>query len=386
MKNNKIIPFIILGIIIRLILSVITYHPDISIFIIAGKTILIDGHLTSFYDTELPKQLVFNYPPLAYFIPSLIYLPFISILENSFDKIINTRPETYIYFPLLIFKLPMILADISIIFLIKKFFNNIDTANKAQLLWIFNPLAIYVSSMMGQVDIIITLLFVLSIISFKSKKYILTSFLIGLSALIKPVGLILIPLIFVYQQLRNHNFLKSAYILFVGFGTFILGIIPFISSPAFRHYALMADQTSKSVYAGITIASGHVIPWFFISFLTIVHFLILKRISLISALSGAILASLVFSHFHPQWFIWATPFILYQLVKTKKIIIWFCAVFAWLIIVFSFDPSLHLNMFLFLTTTFEPAQNLSQYNLILSMARSGLIVLLLSTLTAKTVK
>lgn len=370
---------IIIGaIILRLILAVTTYHPDLSAFILSGKIIILEKAWLSFYDATLPNHIVFNYPPLAYLIPSIFYLPFIGVVKNTALGLINIQPETSFYLPLLIYKLPMILSDIGIILLIPKLFTKKKNRQLSQLLWALNPIAIYVSSMMGQVDIIIAFLLTLALVNLKSKKIITASFLIGLSALIKPIGLILIPLIFIYHYQQTKKILIAASSLAAGFGIYLLGIAPYLHSPSFRYYALIADQTTKSSFAGITIASGHVIPWFFISYLTIAYLLWQKRFGIKAALGGAVLSSLVFSHFHPQWLIWVMPIILYLSIIKKQIIIWMFVLFAWFTIVFSFDSSLHLGIFLPFNLNFEPALAFPQYTLFLSLARSGLIVLLLS--------
>jgi hypothetical protein len=378
MTSKKIIPFIIVGILIRLLLSITTFHPDLSIFIIAGKTIILGNHWLSFYDVQLPYQLVFNYPPLAYLIPSIIYLPFTGILQATADKLINTHPETLFYLPLLIYKLPMILADISIVFLIPKLFNHPKHQFLSQIIWLFNPIAIYVSSMMGQVDTIIATLLIVALIFIKRKHLVLASIIIALSALIKPIGLILIPIIFLKDYQDSKSKLFTLPTLLAGPVTYLIGIAPFLSSSNFRAYALMADQTSKSTFAGISIASGHSIPFFLIFYCLTIYLFWIRRLNLKNALSAALLSSLVFSHFHPQWFVWVTPIIIISCFTQKRLSLWFVTILAWMIIVFSFDSSLHVGLFLSSSLTFTPADVFRQYSLLVALGRSVLIVLLAS--------
>lgn len=377
-KMNKIRLLIIFGILLRLFLAVFTYHPDLGAHILAGKIILLEGKWFTFYDSVLPFHTIFNYPPLGYLIPTLFYLPFTEIVRNTADSLINTHPNTTYYLPLVLYKLPMILADISIIFLIKKLFKNQHKANMAQVLWALNPIAIYVSSMIGQVDTILAAFLVVSLIFIKRKQLVMASIFIALSALVKPIGLILIPLIFLKDYQDSKRKLFTLFTLFAGPVTYFIGIAPFLSSPNFRYYALLADQTSKSTFAGISIASGHSIPFFLIFYCLTIYLFWIRRLTLKNALSATLLSSLVFSHFHPQWLIWVTPFIIISSLNQKRLSLWFIAVLAWIVIVFSFDSSLHVGLFLSSTLIFEPANLFKQFSLLVALSRSALITLLIS--------
>src|SRR3989338_390778 len=203
---------IVLGILLRFLLSTITFHPDLSAIILAGKIIL-DGHWLNFYDSNTLNQIVFNYPPLAFLIPSLFYLPFNSFLSSLYLNLVNTSPAFFslhpVYLPLLIFKLPMILADIAIIFLLPNLFVKPSLKRLSQVLWALNPIAIFVSSMMGQVDIILVVFLVISLIFIKRHHLNFAAIFIGLSILIKPAGLILLPLLFIKEFSRTKKIIYS---------------------------------------------------------------------------------------------------------------------------------------------------------------------------------
>ena len=382
-----------LGIVVRIVLSLTTYHSDLGAFSLAGKYIAGEGKWFTFYDTIASKDstgamvthrtdMAFIYQPLAYLIPSVVYLPFSGIVRQTGEIFLNHEwtnnfPSNF-NFLLLLYKLPMLLADIGILFLLPKFFTKQSHKRIAQILWAFNPLAILVSSMMGQVDIIIALLILVSLYFAKNNKLVLASIFVALSALIKPIGLILIPIYIIHQFHQNKNILKSLLVGAAGLGVYVLGILPFIGSASYRYYALFADLINKSTYAAISIAAGHDIPLFFILFIIVVLTFWSKRISLTQAVAATLLSSLAFTHFHPQWLVWLMPLFIILAIDTEDYLFYAASILCWLIILFSFDSSLHLQ--LFFHSQLSLPSSLTSSNLFkeaIQLSRAGLIGILI---------
>ena len=359
---NKILLWVfVVGLLLRVGLAVTTYHSDIGAFALAGHYILNQGKALSFYDmTRIENETVFNYQPLAYLYPALVYLPFSSLVSSTYSMVQNNFAgqlrEVGVYWPLLIYKLPMLLADVAVFFVMPMFFVKQKQKLLAQILWWFNPLSIYVGSMMGQVDIVIAALLVLSYLNYRNHNLTMAAVLIGLSALFKPIGLIMLPLLFIDS--RN---LKAA---MAGVGTYVLGILPYLSSAGYRYYAMSAEQISKTTYAGIAIASGTVIPWFFVAMVLIAMMLWFKKIQYFEASTAILLSSLAFTHFHPQWLVWITPLFIIFAINKKSLILWATLVGSWILVLLSFDPSLHSQIFLG-----------SRWNLVLPAMANNLVLL-----------
>ncbi len=351
----------ILAFLLRIGLAISTYHSDTGAFALAGKYIVGDGRVLGFYDAVTTKgnqgelkllghQTVFNYQPLAYLIPSVVYLPFRSIIIDTADRMVNINWEwlhgKIIYWPLLIYKMPMILADLAIVLLLPKLFEDKKKKRLSQVLWLLNPLAIYVGSMMGQVDIVIALFLLLALINLKNKRNFKAVVWVALSALIKPIGLILIPIIAISEFQKKNSWFDLVKTGFLGFLVYGLGVSVYIFSPAYRYFALFADQIGKSTFAGISIASGTVIPWFFVVYIFGLFLFWKKKVNNKTILGIALLTSLVFTHFHPQWLIWVMPWMIYESIQKNEIIFYLGMLAAWLGVLFSFDSTLHFDMFL----------------------------------------
>lgn len=368
---------IVFGVLLRLILSITTYHQDLGAIVLAGKYIVGDGMWLNFYNMtgKDVSHTIFNYQPLAYLIPSVIYLPFMGIVKSFGELFINnswlnSQPGNF-NFLLLLFKLPMLLADLAILFLLPKFFQKENQKSLSQIIWALNPLAIYVSSIMGQVDIVLALFLLLSYMFIIQRKYFLSATFIALSALIKPIGLILLPVVF----------LSSIPAAIAGFGVYLLGILPYLGLASYRYYALFADQIGKSTFAGISIASGTLIPWFFITYLFCLYLYWQKRIDLLQVFLGVLLSSLVFTHFHPQWFVWLIPLaLIYSLQSSKKILILGLVIMAWLVILFSFDDTLFFRSFLHSQVSLNFIRQNSLFILLTQLSRAALLMFFYSLL------
>jgi hypothetical protein len=351
---------IVIGILLRLIFALTTYHGDLAALVLAGDSLAVKHQFINFYESvftigtqgelKLPDhQMTFIYQPLAYFIPGLIYLPFAGLLKGLVDGLLHTNPYLLagksLFFPLLIYKLPLILADLGILFLLPKFFTKKKDQHLSLILWSLNPLAIYVSSMIGQVDAILTFFLVAGLLAFKKDRLYLSVFFFTLSALVKPIGLVLLPVVALYHYSLHRRLLDVIKLVSSGLLTYLLVIAPFLPSQVYRQYTLFAEHINKTLFAGIAISPGTLIPWFFIAYATILVLLLNRRISPFYALGAALLASLSFTHFHPQWLVWLTPWLVIYLVTIKDWLTPMVTLFSWLVILFSFEPSLTYHLF-----------------------------------------
>lgn len=349
--NKKTVIVILLAYVLRVIISTVTYHQDIGALALSSKYILVDHQYTSFYENSGRdvNKTIFNYQPFAYLLPSVIYLPFKQIIENSADLMVNRdwfNAQKTTFSPLLLlYKLPALIADLAILFILRLLFKNKRSKNLASVIWSLNPIAIYVSSIMGQVDIIIAMFALLSFALAKRNKTSWSVVAIALSALIKPIGLILIPLL-ALKKLREESFYSAIKTFLLGIGTYLLGILPFISSPGYRYYALFAEQINKSLYAAIQISAGTQIPLFFISLVLFYLYYYQGKVNFSKSFLGILLSSLVFTHFHPQWLVWASPLIIYFSIKNKTIYSYLFVVLAWFLVLISFDNTLFFGAFL----------------------------------------
>ena len=280
MKNIWLI--LSLAIVVRIFLAASTFHPDIQAFNLAGK-IIGEGNILNLYDylpslpnNDLLKNLaVFNYPPAIYlfngffnFIFNIVGLPINQFLLDSPANYGNILFNIH----LLILKIPYLIFDLLTGFILYKMFNGKRLSNLALTIWLFNPINLYSTYMMGQFDIIPTFFTILSVyFAFKNKlNWAALSLGFGIAFKLYPIFL-LIPLL-----ILGKNYLEKFKVCLLALIPYILTILPYLPSHNFRSVALFASQSSKSLYASIPVSGGESIL-LFPTFLLIFYLIILTK-------------------------------------------------------------------------------------------------------------
>lgn len=335
---------VIIALIIRIVLSLVTFHSDMEVFDIAGRLVA-SGNILNVYDFT-SKSVVFNYPPLIYLFHGLFAFVF-SILGLSNINI-----------NLFLLKLPYLIFDLLIVFILLKIFDSRKQSLIAIALWLFNPVNLYATYMMGQFDIIPTFSIILSgYFVVKNKlNWAAIALGIGIAFKLSPIFLV-VPLI-----IFGKNFWQRIKLFILALMPYLLSIIPFLPSSSFRSTALFANQNSKSLYANIPVSGGESIILFPV-FLLLFYLIIWntkKKLSIWSLYSIPLLLFFIFTHFHPQWLIWLTPFLILDLVRNgiKNIIPILLVILTWFASLFFFDPSLTVGIFSPITPALKSAPSI----------------------------
>ncbi len=368
MKGKLFWIVLFLGIIVRFFLAFSSIHPDLVAFYTGGQ-IVFDGHFWDLYDyiEKLPfdSPLRKIYPADLFIYPPLVYL-FFGYVATTFSTIVPVYVREALIYDLpsvlgdlrlnlflLLFKVSYLPFDLGIAFLFLQIFK--DKPKKgfsAFVLWIFNPVNLYVTYMMGQFDVLPTFFVVFAfylIVSFyKTKPHYLylAGFSLGVGASLKIYPLLFIPLLMFLEK----NWFRRLLLFFVSFGVYLLSIFPFLDSPGFRSSALLAGHTLKSFYATIPISGGQSII-IYLSLLFFVYWVFYFRgVTLNNLWSGffiILLLFFVFTHYHPQWFLWIIPFLIFDLIDSdgKNWPLVLLSVFVFFGLVLFFDRSLSLGLF-----------------------------------------
>jgi hypothetical protein len=357
-----------IGIVLRLLLSLTTYHSDVAPFDFAGKVIS-QGNIVNYYDYlwNLPEshpylkiypRNLFNYPPLVYFslggvsrLTTWMVDPVVH--QNFILDFSSTLGNIQLNLLLLLLKLPYLPFDIAIAYLLMSFVKDVKKKILIFGLWIFNPVNLYATYMLGQFDVIPTFLSVMAIfLVFKNKDKIYfrnlapSAILLGVGGAFK-----IFPLLFIVPlALLTNNWRGRLKVIGAGVTTYFILAFPFIFSKGFRATAMLAGQTTKSLYAQIPISGGESI----VLFLAMVVFLYLIFISKKSSVDDLwkrfflmMLTFFVFTHYHPQWFLWITPFLIIDLVYSdfKNWVALTISLVSFFALLTFFDPGLTVWLF-----------------------------------------
>ena len=362
LKNNKILTWLTIGVVIRLILMPITLHPDLwghsfTAYFFAYKGVFnIYDHLLTLSPTHplvtnFGVSDIFIYPPLTYYTFGLFRVlvkPFIdpNFIPWLFENLSIVHQRRDLSTNLFLFKLPYLFIDIFLGLLISKLFTKTKNQTKAFMLWMLNPVTLYATFMMGQFDILPALFTVLSLYFASKKKYTYSLLALGLGGSYKLYPLFfVIPAALLFSDSLKDRIKKTL----IGFAPFILFSLPFLGSAAYRQLVLFTPKSQKMLYMTFNVSDAEGLYPFIIG-LVLIYFACYyfsKRIHLLDVMLAILLLTYSITHYHPQWFLWITPLLLIKLIKSnfKHTIIVFTLFACWLYITLSFDASLSYGMF-----------------------------------------
>src|SRR3989344_174434 len=354
---KKLLPWIGVGLLIRLVLMAGTFNPDIRGHNFAAYLISQKGEIFTFYDhisrlsrtdplVSLYGDNIFIYPPLAYW----THAAFMTVLDplypwNTFNRLVADtgwlmREPQGLPQLLVLLKFPYLVVDAFGLWLILKLVSQKHQL-KVGLMWIFNPITIYTAYMIGQFDIYIAVFLLATIWLWQNHRINLAAIVLSLAAGFKPFPLLLVPLL-------GEGLSQKVKLIFLSLLTYFLIISPYLSSLGFKQYALLANQTEKLWYAKIDISGGQYVPLFFMGLALLWWYNHFRFRSLpLEGWFGVVLLlfySLV--HYHVQWFVWITPVLILFAVLFKDTLLPLLVLFlCYILLVLFAEPSLNFGLF-----------------------------------------
>jgi hypothetical protein len=201
--NNKRVQIYLLAFFIRIAISVVFGADDMPVFLEAGREIIVDK--TAIYAplTENSLHEKFNYPPLAYLaiLPGQAIYYFLPFRNSVLKRVL--------------YKLPMIIADLWVAYLLRdKLSSGLQSSlakkqpikeviSTPELFILFNPIMIYISSIKGHFDVFAALFFVYSWLYFRKEKDIHAGIFGGIAILFKQHAVLFSFMIGVYLLKLN---------------------------------------------------------------------------------------------------------------------------------------------------------------------------------------
>lgn len=316
---------LILAILIRILVMPFYFHPDIKTYNFQASFLEMGvWDIYSYLVTnkeKLPLKDEFVYFPLTYIflggyqilISPLLGEGFISWLSDASQQA-NDRIGVYRY--LFLLKLPYLLLDLAIAFLLLQLFKNSTDKKKVFTLWLFNPFSLILIYIFSNVDIIPVFLTLVSLLFTYKKKLILASLFLGIAACFKAYPLLFLPFLTIYAK----NIRQAVFMVLACVGVFTIIILPFLSN-AFLSSALISGLTTRIIFGGLSIGFGQtlMVPVIVISALFFYQALRKdKGRDILYFYLSLLLLLFSFIHFHIQWLLWIIPFvILLLMVRTK---------------------------------------------------------------------
>lgn len=324
---------VLLAILIRLLSMPFFYHPDIKsqhfhFHFFSTGVFNIYEFISKNKDT-LGYKDTFNYLPLTYYTFGLSQAISKPILGNDFYLWLNDWGENRnnhanIIYYMFILKIPYLILDIGLGFLLLKIFKN----SKIFYFWLFNPISIYLIYILGNFDILPTFLTVLAFYFLKKEKLLFSYLSIGVAIALKLYPAIFVPFIFLYNPKDILKHLKYCWFSLL---PIIITVFPFINQSSFVNSFLGSGLTQKILEYKL-----FNFPLFPILYIVIlISYLFSKsKYKFEIAITQMFLIFIGLVKFHPQWLIWFFPFVLVIFINSKILNKLFLSVFF--ILIFSY--------------------------------------------------
>lgn len=353
---------LVLAIVLRVLVAAFLFHPDIKTFNFQASflkkgifniyTYLVNNKKT------LPLKDDFVYFPLTYFVLGGYQAVTSPVLGSSFDAwLSNADSNTSVMNPgifkyLLVLKLPYLIVDIAIAFLLLNFFDEKEKGKRAFTIWLFNPFTIFIIYAFGNIDIFPVAITLLSLFLIKKEKLTLAAITLGIAA-----GFKLYPLLFVPFLVLNGKSIRerilSGVLPFMVFGLISL---PFISG-AFLQSTLVSGLTTRIFNPGFSVGFGEsiIVGLLLLSAMFFYAWLADKKPAMLNYWTLVLLIIFSFSHFHIAWLLWLAPFVVIWAVK-KPLLSWplfFLSITIILIPLLYQDRSMTISLYRVYSTWFD---------------------------------
>lgn len=323
---------LILGLLLRFLIMPFYFHPDIKTFNFQAS--FLQKGVFNIYDylsankDKLPLKDEFVYFPLTYFFLGgyqYVASPFLGVNFTKwlYNAQANSTTDIGVFRYLFILKLPYLVLDILIAFLLTALVSDPVVKRKIFSFWLLNPFSIALIYVYGNVDIFPVFLMVLSLFYAQRSNFIASSLTLGLGAGFKAFPILLVPFLFLKAVKKK----DKIWTLFFSLGAFLLTLIPFLRSAAFRESTLVSGLTTRIISSGVNLGFGEMLMPAII-FLSILFFWDFPKpkIDLWRKYLVALVLVLISIHYHLQWFLWIMPMftIFYSLIsEERKLIIFF---------------------------------------------------------------
>ncbi len=324
LKNSFTRKLILLAFLLRILLMPFYYQPDIrnhyfhASFLQTG-VIDIYKYLAANKEKLTIKE-DFNYYPLTYFILGGFKVILSPLLGNGFNSWVSDASSTsvenlQVFRYLFVLKLPYLIFDFLIAWLLTKFFPDKAKGEKVALVWLLNPFSLWIIYAYSNFDVIIVFFTLLSLYLFKKNKYFFSALGLGLACSIKAYPFLFLPFYLILAPRIKEKFT----IFFTTLTVFMATTIPFLSVE-FEKAALVSGLTTRIFFPGVPIGFGETIIPATLSlvFIYLVCYVSGDKSELWRYCFSLLVLLFSFIHFHTSWLLWIMPFLVIIWVTAEK--------------------------------------------------------------------
>ena len=319
--KTKVLAVLLAGLIVRLEIASFAGHPvDMGLFTYSARLYYETGR----FDTLFPSL------PLVYYVQLLFYSIYAMIRDAGFVDLVFLYHPDYMMEGLFL-RIPSILADLGIFYLLLKFTGKLRYAA----FYLLNPFTIYLTGAWGMYDSLMMLPLVAGFVLVARNQMRYASVSFAVSGLFKLFGFIPLGLLMI-ENLFQKRFKEFAIQLGAASGLSLLTLAPYLQSGLQDFYvgfvlrflggsgALSRSYNIVAAFSGLRFTGSSPLVWL-AGAVVLVAFVVDRRRG-----PGAILKPLllwttiaavsldIFSQSQPQWLSWLIPLSILYAFITKR--------------------------------------------------------------------
>jgi hypothetical protein len=318
--KTKIVATLLTGLIVRAELSSFAGHPgDLALFTFSSRLFYESGQFDYLFPTL----------PLVYYVQLAFYSLYVLIRDSGFSDLIFLFHPYYMVEGVFL-RIPLILSDIGIFFLLLRFTGKL----RYGALYLLNPLTIYLTGAWGTYDSLMMLPLVGGFVMLARNERRLASVLFVISGLFKLFGFVPFGLLAV-ETLNQRKWKEFGFQVATAAGLTVLTFAPYFQSGladffvgfVLRFVGLSgAKSRAYDVFAvldGTRFAGSTPFIWFGVASVGVLFILQVRRSGsslrpiLLWSIVGAVTLN-IFSQSEPQWLSWPIPLTLLYAYQTQR--------------------------------------------------------------------
>ena len=337
--SKRLYKYFLIGLLIRLILLPFFFQRDIlSTYQRAAQTVfngILGADFQQFIIHLLHSGYLFLIKPL---IPNLDNLTKILLNTDTWTSWIDFNSSIYVYRVLSLFKFPYLILDFACIFILIRLIYDKEPLKRLKVFkfWMFNPLVIFITYMFARHEIIAVFIALLSLLLAKYNRKYWSIILMAIGVAMRFFPIMILPLLIIFLARK-----KKDYVIL-----FSIGILGLLALEGFSHlyfgrsviFSLLNTQHFDYILSAKLDLIIHDRIYIFIVAYFILIFSFIhqkdKNFELFLNYSGMVFLLYVATcFFHPQYLMWAIPFIILVFVRKNSLYYYHLLQFTLLMVV-----------------------------------------------------
>ncbi len=319
--NTKVLATLLVGLVVRIEIASFAGHPvDMGLFTYSARLYYETGR----FDTLFPSL------PLVYYVQILFYSLYAVLRDAGFADLAFLYHPTYMVEGLIL-RIPSILADLGIFYVLLKFTGKLRYAA----FYLLNPFTIYLTGAWGMYDSLMMLPLVAGFVLVARNQMRFASVSFVISGLFKLFGFIPFGLMMI-ENLFQKRFKEFAIQLGIGTGLTALTFAPYFQSGLQDFYvgfvlrflggsgALSRSYNIIAAFSGLRFTGSSPLAW--VAGAAVMGAFVIDRkgrsaSTLKSLLLWSIVAAVsldIFTQSQPQWLSWLIPLSILYAFVTKR--------------------------------------------------------------------